>query len=181
MGKTESSAKPLYKKWWFWLIIIIVVIAIAGASASSPQKNGEYSQGQTESAQNEFSVGDIITYDGRDITITSVERNTYTDNQFYKADAGKEFIKVNVIIDNKSDKNISYNTYDWKIQDSEGVIQDVDAGLQYTVDGALDSGELAPGGKKTGDLYFEVPKDDTGLVLHYKPSLWANETINIKL
>lgn len=52
-----------------------------------------------------------------------------------------------------------------------GDIQDVDGGLQFTVDRVvLNSGDPAPGGTKTADLYFQVPKDDAALLLHYKDS-----------
>lgn len=64
---------------------------------------------------------------------------------------------------------------------SNGDIQSVDAGLQFTVDGALNSGDLAPNGKKEADLYFQVPKDDAELTLHYESSIWSDKTINIKL
>ena len=62
---------------------------------------------------------------------------------------------------------------------SNGDIQSVDAGLQFTVDGALNSGDLAPNGKKEADLYFQVPKDDAELTLHYESSIWPDKTINI--
>lgn len=46
---------------------------------------------------------------------------------------------------------------------------------------ALNSGDLAPNGKKEADLYFQVPKDDAELTLHYESSIWSDKTINIKL
>ncbi|MGO5549650.1 DUF4352 domain-containing protein [Lachnospiraceae bacterium LCP19S3_B12] len=84
-------------------------------------------------------------------------------------------------IENKSSEKLSYNSYDWELQDSDGDIQSIDAGLQFTVDGALNSGDLAPNGKKSADLYFQVPKDDANLMLHYKASFWQDKTLNIKL
>ena len=87
----------------------------------------------------------------------------------------------NVKIENKSNEKLSYNSYDWELQDSDGDIQSIDAGLQFTVDGALNSGDLAPNGKKSADLYFQVPKDDANLMLHYKASFWQDKTLNIKL
>ena len=35
--------------------------------------------------------------------------------------------------------------------------------------------------KKSADLYFQVPKDDANLMLHYKASFWQDKTLNIKL
>lgn len=182
----KESKRPIFKKWWFWVIIIVLLVAIAGGTSSiEPTKVGKDNNiDTTEQAAEEksdFAIGDIIAYEGREVTITSVERNYNTNNEFYQPESGKEFIRVSIKIENKSEENLSYNPYDWEIQDSNGDIQSIDAGLQFTVDGSLNSGDLAPNGKKSADLYFQVPKDDAGLVLHYKASYWQDKTINIKL
>ena len=39
---------------------------------------------------------------------------------------------------------------------------------------------LATNGKIEADLYFQVPKDDAELTLHYESSIWSEKTINIK-
>lgn len=88
-------------------------------------------------------------------------------------EGGNEFVKVEVSIENNSDNQISYNTFDWKIQNSNGVIKDIDGGLN--------SGELAPGGKVTGFMIFQVPAGDTGLVLSYNPSFFSDKKIEIKI
>ncbi len=182
----KSDKKPIFKKWWFWVIIVVVLVAIAGgASKGEPTKVGENDNAGTSEQQAEektdFVVGDVISYEGREVTVVSVERNYNTGNQFIQPEDGKEYVKVNIKIENKSDEKLSYNSYDWEIQDSNGDIQSIDAGLQFTVDGALNSGDLAPSGKKEADLYFQVPKDDAGLTLHYKASFWQDKTLNIKL
>ncbi len=186
--KPDVQKKPVYKKWWFWLIIVIVLLTIfsAGGSNNEATKVGENSNTSTSTDQSAstniedqtFAVGDVISYDNVEITVVSVERNYNTGNQFITPEEGKEYIRVSVKIENKTDDKISYNSYDWEIQDSDGDIQNV---ALYTQDGALSSGELAAGGKKTGDLFFEVPKDDDGLILHYEVSFWSNKTIKIKL
>ena len=43
------------------------------------------------------------------------------------------------------------------------------------------SARVALNGKKEADLYFQVPKDDAELTLHYESSIWSDKTINIKL
>lgn len=181
-SSNKESKAPVYKKWWFWVIIVIVIAAIAGVGSSKPQIVGtnDGSSSQNTSNKEVFSVGDIIAYDNKEITVVSVTRNYNTGNQFLHPDEGKEFIKVSVKIENKSNDKISYGTWDWEIQDSDGDIKSV-AGIQYATDGALGSGDLAAGGKKSGDLYFEVPAGDTGLVLHYKSSFWSSKTVDIKL
>lgn len=182
----KSNKKPIFKKWWFWVIIVVVLVAIAGGSSKSePTKVGENDSTSTSDQKVEektdFVVGDVISYEDKEITVVSVERNYSTGNQYLQPETGKEYVKISIKIENKSDEKLSYNSYDWKIQDSNGDIQSIDAGLQFTVDGALNSGDLAPSGKKEADLYFQVPKDDAGLTLHYKASFWQDKTLNIKL
>ena len=48
-------------------------------------------------------------------------------------------------------------------------------------DTALQSGELIPGGKVSGTITFEQPKDDTGLVLIYSDSIWSSNELKIHL
>lgn len=183
----KSDKKPIFKKWWFWVIIIVVLVAIGGGASNKnePTKVGENSgsnvSNQEAEEKTDFAVGDVISYEGREVTVVSVERNYNSNNEFYKPESGKEFVKVSIKIENKSSEKLSYNSYDWELQDSDGDIQSIDAGLQFTVDGALNSGDLAPSGKKSADLYFQVPKDDANLMLHYKASFWQDKTLNIKL
>jgi len=180
----EKSKKPIFKQWWFW-IIIVVIIGIGGVASQGDKeatKVGENSDSSQKASdeKTEFKVGDIIAYDGKEITIKSIKRNYDSGNQFITPAKGKEYIKINIYIENKSDDKISYNTYDWELQDSDGDIQSV-AMLTYSIDDGLGSGDLAKGGKKSGSLVFEVPKNDTGLVLHYKSSFWSDKTVDIKL
>ena len=129
------------------------------------ENSGSNVSNQEAEEKTDFAVGDVISYEGREVTVVSVERNYNSNNEFYQPESGKEFVKVSIKIENKSSEKLSYNSYDWELQDSDGDIQSIDAGLQFTVDGALDSGDLAPNGKKSADLYFQVPKDDANLML----------------
>ena len=138
-----------------WVIIIVVLVAIGGGASNKnePTKVGENSgsnvSNQEAEEKTDFAVGDVISYEGREVTVVSVERNYNSNNEFYQPESGKEFVKVSIKIENKSSEKLSYNSYDWELQDSDGDIQSIDAGLQFTVDGALNSGDLAPNGKKS--------------------------------
>ena len=65
------------------------------------------------------------------------------------------------------------------MQDSNGAMESY--AFITNNDDHLGSGDLIKGGKKTGSLVFEVPKDDKGLVLHYKPSYFSGDEVKIKL
>ena len=170
---------------------LFIVLMVASGCGGSPSSSSDQKKAED---QTDYAVGETIAYEGKAVTVVSVERNYHFDDKYYtpeknydsgnkydKPEAGKEFIKVNIKMDNKSDANVSYNSNEWEIQDSSGDIQKVDKRLQLTADGALHSGELAPGGSQTADLYFQAPSGDAGLVLHYQPAYANNKTYNIKL
>ena len=180
---TTTDKKPVYKKWWFWVIVVIVIIGIYGQGKNNGTKVGENNNNSSNTTQKEikkdFVVGDVISLKGEEVTLKSVERNYNTGNQYNTPKKGKEFVKVNLLIENKDNDNLSYNALDWKMQDSNGAMESY--AFIADDDGHLGSGDLIKGGKKTGSLVFEVPKDDKGLVLHYKPSYFSNDEVKIKL
>ena len=179
---SKPTAKaPIYKQWWFWLVIILVLGGIAiGVSNNNggPKKVGENGD-QSSSSQTEFKVGDIILMDNVEISVTSIVRNYSTGNQYITPKSGKEYVKVNVNINNKSNETIPFNALNWNIEDSDGVIDSYS--IFAAADDALNSGELAKGGKKSGSIVFEVPAGDANLKLHYKPSFLSNKEVIINL
>ena len=185
----SQSKKPIFKKWWFWLIVIIVIIgiivpAIQGnkdATKVGSDNNSSQQEKPKEEQQTEFKVGDVIAYDNKEITVKSIERNYNTGNEFSAPKDGMEYIKVNILIENKSDDRVQYNALDWEMQDANGNIEKYTDAALAQADDSLDSGELAKGGKKSGSIVFQVPKDSTGLILHYKSSFWSDKTVQIKL
>lgn len=187
MDKNTNSKKPWYKRFWAWVGIIILVGIIA--SALSPKEAPKLASDSSSSGANStekkpeqtiFKPGDTIEFDKKKVMVAVPERKWDSGNQFIKPESGNEFVKVQVTIENNSDSEAMYNSFDWKLQDSKGVIKDVDSSI-FTIDGALDSGQLAPKGKVSGFLVFQVPADDTGLTLRYNPSFWSEKKIEIKI
>ena len=171
------------------LTIVLFVAMYGGAAANnSDSKDTSKVTGNSSSQSSEdkssektvFNVGEVISFDGKEVAVNSVDRNWSSGNQFIVPDSGNEFVKVNVTIKNTSSNEISYNTFDWKMQDSNGNIVSP-ASSTYSVDGAISSGELAEGGTKTGFLVFEVPSGDNELVLRYEPSFWSSKKVEIRL
>ena len=181
-----KESKPWYKKWWVWLIIAIVLIGAGGAASNkdktatnSGSNNNSSSEKKTEE-KTEFKVGETARFDNKTITDTDVQRNYDTGNQFAQPESGKEFVIVTVKITNDSDKTLDYNTFEFKMQDSNGVQQN--EALTALSEGKLNSGSLAAGGKVTGKLAYEVPKGDTGLKLLYQNfSFFDNKAITFNL
>jgi hypothetical protein len=168
------------------IIGVIVIGGIAGAMGgdkdNTATKTSNAGSSQTEKAEEktEFKVGETATFDDKSITVTEVQRNYDTGNQFAQPESGKEFVIVTVNIVNNSDSNLDYNTFEFKMQDSNGVQQN--EAFTALTEGKLNSGSLAKGGKVTGKLAYEVPKDDAGLKLLYQNfSFFDNKAITFNL
>lgn len=187
-SKTKSE-KPFYKKAWFW-IVIVIIIAIGGQSKQAEKvgenKNSESngsSQIQNKESKKEekteFKVGDIIAFDGKELTVEKVERNWNSGNSYLKPKDGKEYVKVSVKIENKSETEMNYNVFEFKAEDSNGAAENADM-QTYSLPDSLGSGDLVKGGKKSGSMIFEVPAGSS-LKLHYQPSFWSNKKVIVNL
>lgn len=168
------------------ILAVVVIGGIAGAMGGSKNdtvtNTGSNNSTQTDKAEEktEFKVGETATFDDKSITVTDVQRNYSTGNQFAQPESGKEFVIVTVNIVNNSSSTLDYNTYEFKVQDSNGVQQN--EALTALSEGKLNSGSLAKGGKVTGKLAYEVPKDDAGLKLLYQNfSFFDNKAITFNL
>lgn len=204
MSENKNSKKSFYKRWWFWAIIVVLVIAIFGNSSSKDAKktgsvdssNTQLSksdnttssntsknsseESQKEEKKTEFKVGDIISFDNKEVVVTNVVRDYNTGNEFSVPKSGKEFVKITVKIENKSKNEVSYGPYNFKIKDSNGTITDHSI-VTYSLEDNFQYGELAENGKVTSSLVFEVPKSDSNLSLIYESSFWSSKKIEIKL
>lgn len=188
MSEKEKTEK---KKSWFarhkvlTVIGVLFIIAIIGSATSGGNKDGATSTGTnsasgTQEEKTEFAVGETATFDDKSITVTEVQRNYSTGNQFAQPESGKEFVLVTVAITNNSKNSMDYNTYEFKLQDSNGVQQS--ESFSALSEGKLNSGSLAAGGKVTGKVAYEVPQDDAGLKLLYQSfSFFDNKVVTFKL
>lgn len=108
-------------------------------------------------------VGSRVEAGDQALTVVGVSRAAKL-GQFFTAEAGKEYVIVDVLIDAMGDK-AAYNLLYFKVKDADG--------REYTpaigADDGLNSGELPKGDKVRGNVAFQVPAGATGLVLSYKP------------
>lgn len=179
-----KEKKPVFKRWWFWVLVVIVLIGIGsaagGGNSSNPTSGGNSSADKKAEEKTEFAVNEKAVFDNKSITVTEVQRNYDTGNQFSQPESGKEFVIVTVQITNDGDGTLDYNTFNFKLQDSNGVQQS--EAFSALSEGKLNSGSLAAGGKVTGKLAYEVPKDDAGLKLLYQDfSFFDNKAITFNL
>lgn len=93
--------------------------------------------------------------------------------------SGNEYVMVNLTLQNLGDKEVSYNPFDFKLQDSNGNQTTTD---YVSLDDQLNSGSLAAGGKVTGSISFQAPKGDANLMLIYQPNYFIDkQRITVKL
>lgn len=144
---------------------------------SSEENSSQSSSEDTKSK--EYKAGDVISWAGREITVTDVDKK-YVPG-YSKAKSEKEFIKVTINVVNKSDKDLSVNPLNFKVQDSTGAKETV-AGSTYSLSDQFESATLIPGGSRKGSLVFEVNKDDNNLKLICSTSsLFSGNELEIKL
>ncbi|WP_433745090.1 DUF4352 domain-containing protein [Falsibacillus pallidus] len=163
------------------LIVLGIIIAVATSggddSSNEPAKVGGDSA-QKEKAQTTFKMGDTIQLGDHKVTVTKIDKSA--GDEFETPKSGNEFVIVHVRIENGGKDQISYNSFDFQLKNSQGNI--VDPGIiTIDQDTSLDSGELAAGGKVEGTISFEAPKNDPDLDLIFTPSFWSDKKITINL
>ena len=179
----NQSPEPKKKsRKWLWIlggiIVVIIIIVAASGGNNEPTKVGETNMvSSNTNQQTEFAVGDKIKIDDYTMTVNKVERNWQSPADYDKPESGKEYVLVEVTITNEGSSSISYNTFDFKMQDSDGV-QKTETYTMST--NKLNSGDLAPGGKITGNLTYDVPTGATGLKLLFTPTFWG-KTVTVNL
>lgn len=180
-----KNKKPIYKKWWVWLLAVIVVASIAGGTGNSEPSNGGASSNNTGSNDNVseevkefYAVGEEVKLGDNVLVVNSVEKSA--GSEWDKPKNGNEFVIVNVTIKNGGSSEISYNPFDFQMQNSQGQITD-QAFTTINTDTALNSGSLASGGQVSGTIAFEGPVGDEGLVLKYKANMFSSKEVKVKL
>lgn len=190
----RKALRPWYakKRTWFggaFALIIMLAIGTSGnkGSNSSPAPTvvasapAAASTTATTATAESHRVGDVVTIRGVSHTVNTAAKFD-SKSQYAKPDDGKVFYVVNVTIVNQADSARTFNPYDYKIENADGVQTNYSwFGSSAGVKNEMSSGSLAPGGKLTANLLFEVPSDMKSLKLVMEPSFWLNEQVKITL
>lgn len=141
-------------------------------------KETKEAESQTEAEEkSEFTVGDTVEAD-KGLTITILAAAEYTsENQFIQPADGKIFYKIDIEMENTSDKDttvssmIGFEAY----EDGYAINQTYASGVENGLDGSL-----AAGKKIKGSLVYEINKDWKELEVQYKPNVWLDKKVIIK-
>ena len=192
---TIKEKKPFYKRWWFIALVLIIVFGAFASGSDDENDTGptkvdndteivdedntdEEVSDEEEIENSEFAVGEKVEFEGQIVEITDVEFSNGED--FDTPAEGNEYVIVHVRIENESDEKISYNPYNFSMENSNGQIENQSFTIIDT-DTALSSGELRGGGNVEGTLVFEQPIDDGGLKLIFEPSFWSADEVIFNL
>lgn len=140
-----------------------------GQGGEQTETSTDGSDESTETAEEtgpetaQAALGDVVEGDRLALVAYDVERTTEM-GEFVTADAGNEFIVVDIAAKNKSENEyISFSSFlQTTLRDSESYEYD------QTItgsDNALSSGELVPGEVTRGVVVFEIPEGSSGLSL----------------
>lgn len=169
----------MIKKFISALIVGIMAFSFVACGDSQPTKDESKStqkqeeQKKEEPKQTEFKIGDAVKLNGMILTVTG--KQISQGDQIAKPKEGNDFVIVNVKIENKGDKTISYNPVYFKLQNSNGQITDV---TFMPIDGVkeLEMGDLVKDGHVEGALVFEAPKGDNGLKLLFQDNIFTKDS-----
>src|SRR4030042_4761194 len=167
------------KKWLLPIgIIVIVVIAVTallGGSSSSSSKDQSsetkkelrfQDRADAQEKDLELLVNESGELEGMKVTVTKVERKAKL-SEFEEAESGKEFVMATISLENVLEKTTPYNGFYFRIQTAGGQV--LDQSFSSDED-SLGSGDLIAGGKHSGTVTFESPKETGHQYLIYKPS-----------
>lgn len=166
------------------VLVVTTIILLFGITGCTEDENATVSGTNKESskkvdAKKEFQQNETAMYKNVEYTITNVERSN--GSEWDKPADGKEYVIVSIKIENKSKEKISYNPYDWKMQNSNGQ-EDTTCFTTIDNDTRLNSGDLVSGGIKEGTVTFEEPTGDNRLKLNYYGNMFdSNYAFQIKL
>ena len=121
--------------------------ALNGAKPVSTTAQSAQSQKAVQSEYDSLNVGQSVTLsNGMTVTVNGVREGLRNYD-------GSHVTEVAVTYSNGGRHNEDFNLFDWKAEDANGVI----SGMTYYQDAKneLSSGQLAPGGVVTGNIYFE--------------------------
>ncbi|KFM95164.1 DUF4352 domain-containing protein [Bacillus clarus] len=126
----------------------------------------------------EFKVGETIQLGDHKLTVSNIEKSQ--GGEFDKPKEDHEFVIANVTIENGGKEEISYNPFDFSLQNSEGNIVN-ETFTTVNQNTQLNAGQLAPNGKVSGSIAFEVKQGDPKLQLIFKPNFLSKKEIRINL
>jgi hypothetical protein len=184
----EIKQKNWFRRHWILTIVFIfVIIGIIGAilspSASPSSANVVVTPTATPASTSEpastptpapasldlFNIGEKITISDIEYTLTEVSAFSAVGSEYFAQEADGMFIVLSLKVKNNKNNEILLTSNDFKLKDSQDrkYNADISAGIYLNTMG-YDSfmfKQLGAGLETNGEVVFDVPENDKGLVL----------------
>jgi len=164
--------KAVARKIILIILAIFVVLGFISSFFSSDKTSNVPSPntgGTQEGTKTNFAVGDKITVDNVDYVVNEVFTLPVVGSEYANKEADGIFVIVSIEIKNNKNNEIFLTSGDFKLKDSQGRTYNADASAGFYLDTmgykSFMFKQLGAGLSTKGEIVFDVPKDDTGLVL----------------
>lgn len=152
------------------VIMVLLGVMLVACASPTPTKGSSSGAAGSETAEVkkplDLKIGESADYvDTGKVTLVAFAAGP-------KDFSGKPTVKLTVRYENTGKEAMSFNEYDWKLEDANGGRKQDTA----IVDGSpktLGSGEIAPGGKTEGDIYFSKASEPTKVI--FELSMFSGE------
>ncbi len=138
-------------------VIISTIIILGGLSYLWKNKDVLFKK-------NEYTVGQIVKQNDVETKVTKVQTSLGEGDN--KASEGKEFLVVTVEITNKNDKEIAFNSFNYKLINSKNEASFITA-TNYSQETKLNGGTVLTNGTRRGDLIYLIDKGSKNYKLGY--------------
>ncbi|MGV8084523.1 MAG: DUF4352 domain-containing protein [Coriobacteriia bacterium] len=116
----------------------------------------------------DLAIGQTANYADTGLKVTVVSAGAGPNDY-----SGKATYKITVKYENTGKESISFNIWDWQLEDANGARTNDIAILSSGPATLSSSGELAPGGSVSGDIYLSPGPSVAKIV--YSPSFFSGE------
>jgi hypothetical protein len=162
---------------------VVTLASCGGAEGTKIDTAGEKVAEAAETKSREdlsFKINDVIKLGDYVVTVTKFVNNAPAPDEFSTPESGKKFVTVEVLYENRtSDKQLSYNPFDWKLIDSDGYNYDLD--INSPKEPTLQSGTINPGQKARGWVNFQTPKEAKDFKLQFIPNWLSDDNVEVQL
>jgi hypothetical protein len=177
---TGENMKKYFRPLLFISLLVLFALACADSTApvttiSTAAPTTEVAAAPTDApaAAKLGKVGDTVTQGDYKITLANAEKNT-AYGTFAKAEAGKMFVAIEIIVESGADTGVSVNPFYCKLTDGDAYAYNVNA---FGKDPSLSSqNDLPKGEKMRGWVTFEVPDTAKDFVFSYSPISFTDKT-----
>jgi hypothetical protein len=168
-------------------------VKTATSAAAQPAANNPTSQSEspTQASPTEVSptqvpptpqvelyLGDKVEMDGYSLTAISVEDPVKKPGMFYKAEAGKKLVAVEIVVANESGDILSANPLGASLIDGDGFSYALEL---MGVDNQLAATNLNQGEKVQGWVAFTVPENTKPASLKYAFNMFGGDSLKASL